>query len=216
MVTTTQALKFRYLLGESAFPRQKFSDVKQTAGNQENDGVASNGILTAMAWTQASSVAVWKADDFKRFDANIPLIKGHNGAITDLMFSPFHDQLLASSSEDGKCKLWMIPEGGLTSHVMNEDMALLGHSKKVLSVRWHNSVENLLATASIDNTIKIWDVNEGKAAFSFNFANFATSMQWKPDGKVLGTMIKGSQMAFFDPRAESSVWQQASHEGTKA
>jgi len=132
------------------------------------------------------------------------------------MFSPFHDQLLASSSEDGKCKIWMIPDGGLVSHVMKEDMALLGHSKKVLSLRWHNSVENLLASASIDNTIKIWDVNEGKAAYSFNFANSATSMQWKPDGKILGTMIKGSQMAFFDPRAESSVWQQASHEGTKA
>jgi hypothetical protein len=30
-----------------------------------------------MAWTQVSSIAVWKADGFKRFDANIPLIKGH-------------------------------------------------------------------------------------------------------------------------------------------
>ena len=77
MVTSTQALKFRYLLGESAYPRQKFSDVKQSSANQENDGVASNGILTAMAWTQVSSIAVWKADGFKRFDANIPLIKGH-------------------------------------------------------------------------------------------------------------------------------------------
>ena len=51
MVTSTQALRFRFLLGEPAFPRQKFSDVIQTTVNQENDGVASNGILTAMAWT---------------------------------------------------------------------------------------------------------------------------------------------------------------------
>lgn len=167
MVTATQALKFRYLQGEAAFPRQKFSDVKQTAGNQENDGVASNGLLTAMAWTQASSIAVFKADDFKRFDANIPLIKGHQGAITDLMFSPFHDQLLASASEDGKVKMWMIDEQGLTDHVKDEDMALSGHSKKVLGLRWHNSVENLIASSSIDNTIRVWDVNEGKNAHTF-------------------------------------------------
>jgi hypothetical protein len=51
MVQATQALKFRYLLGEAAYPLKKFQDVKQTAANQENDGVASNGVLTAMAWT---------------------------------------------------------------------------------------------------------------------------------------------------------------------
>jgi hypothetical protein len=38
-------------MGESAFPLKKFHSVQQTAGNQENDGIASNGILTAMAWT---------------------------------------------------------------------------------------------------------------------------------------------------------------------
>jgi coronin-1B/1C/6 len=107
---------------------------------------------------------VWNATDFKRFDANVPLIKGHQGAITDLMFSPFHNNLLASSSEDGKVKLWVIPEGGLTQHVKDEDMCLTGHTKKALSVRWHNSVENLIATSAIDNTVKIWDVSTGKTA----------------------------------------------------
>lgn len=77
MVQATQALKFRYLMGEAAYPLKKFQDVKQTSGNQENDGVASNSIFTAMAWTQTASIAVWNATDFKRFDANIPLIKGH-------------------------------------------------------------------------------------------------------------------------------------------
>lgn len=178
--------------------------------------MASNGKLTAMAWTQASSIAVWGANNFKRFDANIPLIKGHQGAITDLSFSPFHDQLLASASEDGKVKLWMIPEGGLTEHVKEDDMSLVGHSKKALSVRWHNSVENLLASSAIDNTVKVWDVSCGKAAFTFSFANCATSMQWNPKGNLLGVMIKGSVMSLFDPRNQESVLSQPSHAGTKS
>jgi WD40 repeat protein len=70
----------------------------------------------------------------------------------------------------------VIPEGGLNGHVKDEDMCLSGHTKKALSVRWHNSVENLIATAAIDNTVKIWDVTTGQAAHNFNFANFATSM----------------------------------------
>lgn len=58
-----------------------------------------------------------KAYDFKRLDANVPLIKGHNGAIMDFDFSPFNDNLLATASEDGTVKLWVIPEDGITTEV---------------------------------------------------------------------------------------------------
>ena len=109
------------------------------------------------------------------------MIKGHLGGITDLGFSPFYENLLASSSEDGKIKLWLIPEGGLTEHVKEEDMELLGHTKKALAIRWHHIVENLLASYSIDNTVKIWDVSSGKTAHTFHgLANCPTSMQWNP------------------------------------
>ena len=178
--------------------------------------MASNGILTAMAWTQASSIAVWGGTDFKRFDANIPLIKGHQGAVTDLMFSPFHNNLLASSSEDGKVKLWVIPDGGLTQHLKEEDMCLTGHSKKALSVRWHNSVENLMSTGANDNTVKIWDVSCGKMATNIPVSNAITSQQWSPKGNTLALMVKGSIMSLVDPRNAENAWQQPSHQGSKA
>jgi coronin-1B/1C/6 len=170
-----------------------------------------------MAWTNAASVAVWKTTDFRRFEVTLPLIKGHAGAITDLSFSPFHDHLLASASEDGKIQLWMIPEDGLTQHITQEDMALAGHSKKVMNIKWHNSVEGLLASSSIDNTVKVWDVNQGKCAYTFNFKSNSTSLQWNPKGNMLGTMIKGSIFSLFDPRAnEDSLLSQPSHASTKS
>ena len=74
--------KFRYLLGEKA-DAKKFENVTPSINNDQ-DGMASNGKLTAVAWSFASSIAVFGAYDFKRFDQQIPLIKGHTGAITDL------------------------------------------------------------------------------------------------------------------------------------
>jgi hypothetical protein len=62
------------------------------------------------------------------------LIKGHTGAITDVAFSPFVDQLLGSTSEDGTTKLWVIPEGGITEHVKEWDAELKGHTHKVLGL----------------------------------------------------------------------------------
>ena len=117
-----------------------------------------------MPWTQNASIACFSSYDFKRFDANIPLIKGHTGNITDLGFSPFHDNLLGSASEDGKIKLWVIPEGGLYEHVEEEDLELIVHTKKALCIRWHHIAENLLASYSIDNTVRIWDVSTGTSA----------------------------------------------------
>lgn len=141
----------------------------------------------------SSSVAVFSTYAFQRFDANIPLIKGHNGSITDLSFSPFHESLLATASEDGLVKLWVIPDGGLTEHVKEEDMELKGHSKKVLALRWHHIAENLMATYSFDNNVKIWDVSAGIASTTFaKLSNVPTAMQWSPNGKMLGMMLKGS------------------------
>lgn len=77
---------------------------------------------------------MFPAYDFKRFDNHILLVKGHTGSITDVGFSPFVEQLLASSSEDGTTKLWVIPEGGISDHVKEWDGELKGHTKKVLGL----------------------------------------------------------------------------------
>lgn len=41
--------------------------------------------------------------------SSFPLISGHSGAVTDFSFSPFHNRLLATGSEDNFVKLWRIP-----------------------------------------------------------------------------------------------------------
>ena len=151
--------KFRYLNGEIADPFNKFENV--TPGiNNDQDGMACNGKLTAVNWSFAASIAVFSTYDYKRFDQNIPLLKGHQGPITDLQWCPFQDKLLASSSDDSSIKLWIIEnEKGLTEHTTEFAMSFDDHIKKCKALQWHPIVENMLASYAEDNTVRIWDCN---------------------------------------------------------
>lgn len=115
-------------------------------------------MLTALAWNQVSTVAVFPAYKHQRFDKSVKLIKGHKGNVNDCAFSPFNDELLATASDDGSIKLWLVPSEGITDHVSQADADLSGHTKKVLGVAWHRSVENMLASHSGDLTLRIWDI----------------------------------------------------------
>jgi coronin-1B/1C/6 len=99
-----------------------------------------------------------RAYDFKRFEADLALIKGHAGPVTDIEFSPFNDFLLATASEDATIKMWIIPEEGIIKDVTECDAELRGHAKKVIFSKFHPSADTTLASAAADNTVRIWDV----------------------------------------------------------
>lgn len=87
-----------------------------------------------------------KAYEYKRLEADLPLIRGHAAPVIDFDFSPFNDNLLATASEDGTIKLWMIPEDGITSDVTESDGELRGHSKKLIFSKFHPSADYTLAS----------------------------------------------------------------------
>lgn len=86
------------------------------------------------------------------------MIKGHAGPVVDFEFSPFNDALLATASEDGSIKLWVIPDEGLTHDIKDWDAELRGHAKKLILTRFHPVADYTLASASADNTVRLWDV----------------------------------------------------------
>ena len=83
-----QAQRFKFLSGAPTWNQKSFQCADPHI-SQEQDAIASNGTFTALPWKANSSIAVFPAYDFKRFDNHIPLIKGHTGTITDVSFSPF-------------------------------------------------------------------------------------------------------------------------------
>jgi WD40 repeat protein len=94
-------------------------------------------------------------------------LTGHQGQITDLDFSPFHDNILATSSADSTLKLWVLPEDGLKESSAKFDANMEGHSRKVMQLKWHPSAEFTIASGSIDGCVKVWDVQKESATFSY-------------------------------------------------
>jgi len=113
-------------------------------------------------------LSVMKAYDFQRLEADLPLLKGHSGQVTDFEFSPFNDNLLSTSSEDGTIKLWLIPEEGVTKHITEWDGELKGHQKKVLLIKYHPCAENTLLSTAADNTVRIWDIENQSNSLTYS------------------------------------------------
>lgn len=196
-----------YMEGHSLFPAHEMRrfDSIQPATINDSEGICGNDKFTAFAWERKGCVAVLPSYDYKRLPFEFPMIKGHKGGITSMEFSPFQDRLLATGCEDGMVRCFVIDEGGIKADIMEADVELEEHARKVLAMNWHNSVENLMATSSVDKTVKVWDVNQADTAFSLNMDGAVTQMQWGPNGDVLGCMVKDTvELALIDPRDESS------------
>ena len=137
--------------------------------------------------------------------------------MTDCAFSPFNNNLLATTSEDGTSKLWLIPDEGIKQHVRDSDAELLGHTKKVMGCAWHRSADNILATHSADCSVRVWDVASQESTIEFpELGNIGTSMKWSPLGNKLAIVTKAADLYVFDPRVISSALKAKSHGGPKA
>jgi WD40 repeat protein len=162
-------------------------------------------------------MAVFPANSFRRFDQSLNLVKGHHGTVTDVQFSPFAQNLLASSSEDATVKFWVCPQEGYKENCNESDATLKGHVKKVLGIQWHKNAEGVIASHAADSTVRVWDVENLKSKIIHpDLPNFATAMQWSPKGDQLGVIVKGGELRIFDPRIPESVQKVRVHEGPRA
>jgi coronin-1B/1C/6 len=147
------------------------------------------------------------------------MIGGHKGPIMDLSFSPFHENVLGTASGDGSVKVWMIPDEGLTSNLTTSDCdaEMLGHTKKVMLMKWHPTAEFTIASASMDGTIKIWDVQNEACVFDYpNLASVPWAMDWNYDGSQLAAINKDKKMHVVDPRQLDTAMETQAHQGSKS
>lgn len=148
---------------------------------------------------------------------NTPLFKGHSGALQDLDFSPFHQNMLATASADATLRLWAMPQGSLTETVDKAEAVLNGHSKKVMLMKWHPSAEFAIGSASQAGGVRIWDVQLERTQFNYS-GNTAVpwSIAWNHNGSLMSLFTKEKKMHIIDPRQQAAVTVQDAHQGTKA
>jgi WD40 repeat protein len=145
----------------------------------------------------------------------VPLLTGHKGAVLDLDFSPFNDDMLATSSEDTKIHIWNIA-GGFEGHKSDVAQTLSGHTKKVGTIRWHPIANNIIASSATDYQVRVWDVETGKSVLRVDgHTAIIQSCEWNYDGSKLVSNAKDKQVRILDPRSQSIVSSCESHVGVK-
>lgn len=135
-----------------------------------------------------------------------------------MQFSPFYKNLLASCGDDGKVKLWVLPENGFGRGEKQEDCLLDDNAKKMHILDWHKITDNTLASAAFDNIVRVWDIEKQKVSLSFDIvdAQQITALRWGIDGKTLTTVDKKRQLVVNDVRGKDrALMAENVHGGTQ-
>lgn len=133
----------------------------QTFGNN----IAASGAFMAFNWEHTgSSLAVLPIDDCGRKSKTMPLLHGHTDTVTDLEFSPFHDGLLATASQDCLVKIWHIPEKGLDASLSDAECVFSHKQRRVETVGFHPTADCLLHSTAA-GCVTLWDITTQKEVF---------------------------------------------------
>lgn len=185
----------------------------QTYGNN----ICASAAFMAFNWEHVgSSMAVLPLDDCGRKSKTMPLLHAHSDTITDMEFSPFHDGLLLTGSQDSLVKIWHIPSEGLKESLSNPECTLSQKQRRVENVGFHPVADGLIHVAS-GHEIALWDLTKQKEAFvNKDHSEVIQSTSWKKDGKLLATSCKDKKVRIIDPRAPEAVLSVAnSHQNIK-
>jgi coronin-7 len=163
-----------------------------------------------------SSLAVLPIDDCGRKSKTMPLLHGHTDTVTDLDFSPFHDGILATGSQDCLVKIWHIPEGGLKESLHDAEATFSHRQKRVEIVGFHPTADMLLHSTS-SGTILLHDLTAEKEIFCNNeHPDTIQSLSWKQDGTLMATNSKDKKVRVVDARCNSPIVMSAdSHQSIK-
>mmetsp|Transcript_818 Transcript_818/g.1377 ORF Transcript_818/g.1377 Transcript_818/m.1377 type:complete len:923 (-) Transcript_818:153-2921(-) len=158
-------LKFRHMYGKEWTKDQTWYNLQPAIGSNDGPLLASSDTFWAMPWRGAGgAVFVSRLDRPEKADNVSPSVfSGHRGAVLSLAFSPFHEDLLATASEDSHVKVWRVPEDGKVDGIDGNDALAdyAGHTNSVRCCNFHPRTENMIATASLDSTVRLWDINSG-------------------------------------------------------
>jgi coronin-7 len=169
--------------------------------NYGNNIAASGKFMAFPIEHTGSSCAAFKLDDSGRKPKTMPVIHAHTDTITDLAFSPFHDNILATGSLDSMLKIWSIPEEeGLKESITNPECTFNHRQRRVENVGFH-PIANCLLYSTASTTVHFWDLMTEKEIFSNNdHDDVIQSLSFKADGTAFATNCKDKMVRIIDPR----------------
>lgn len=209
-------LRFRHVFG--GISTEKYEGVKPASIYSESCLIKGNSKFLAFSWAGSGggNLAVLRTDSPVKLSPDFPMIIGHTGAVLDVDFSPFCENLIATSSDDTTIKIWNLPEE-LKEDMVEPIATLKGHLKKVNLLAFNPIAEYILASAANDETIKIWNVQSpDEPIFTIKSSDNCVCMAWNMEGTLLLTAWKDKMIRIIDPRKQEIIKELPAHEGSKS
>lgn len=124
-----RASNFRHVFADQPKLDKCISNVKLTRSAWDSNFLAANSKYLAICWHSGGggTFAITDQKFVGKLDSDQPVCTSHSGAVLDLAFHPFNDNIIASSSEDCTAKIWSIPDGGLKENLTESVVTLRGH-----------------------------------------------------------------------------------------
>jgi len=217
MSRVVRASKYRHVFGTAAKKENTYDGIRPSRSAWDSNKVAASSKFIAIIWDASGGGAFSVLDVNKKGKlGTFPLVSGHTAEVLDIEFNPFNDNIVASVSEDCYCKIWHIPDGGLSAELTTPVQTLQGHKRKIGTLNFHPIANNVLATTANDSTVKIWDIETGQAKLDVGgHPDIIQSSCWDFYGKLYSTAAKDKKIRTLDPRANSIISEVEGHPGVR-
>lgn len=102
--------KFRHVYAQVHKKENCYDNIRITKNSWDSSFCVCNPKFVAIITEPAGGGAflVLPVGKTGRLDINQPLVTGHKGAVLDIAFNPFNDNIIASTSEDCVIRLWEV------------------------------------------------------------------------------------------------------------
>ncbi|XP_053370623.1 coronin-7-like isoform X3 [Clarias gariepinus] len=183
-------------------------NVRGSSLNSQGNQIKSSCSLLAFNTDQAGGgkVGLCSLDPGPEGKWTVTYIPCHADQVTDLDFSPFDDNLLATCSADETVKVWRVCDPGQEQPVSANTSLSPGEGRLELLL-FHPAAAGLLAVGS-SRGVQVWDTSRDKAlAVLEQHKEQVQSLAWKEDGSLLASSCKDKNLRIFDLRAQLTAVQ---------
>lgn len=201
--------RYRYLNAESDPPRNYFTYLPVgIVPNMEFNEICTNGKQFAfIGQGNPSQICFMNLDKPTRYPINgAPCIKDpHKSTVSYITYSPHNPNLLMSAGDDGKIRLWDVPD--VLKQDITEPRISLQMPKRVGLAKFSDAVRNLVLATCLTPEIAIWDLNKEKQIRSFQkqCPSIVQDSTFNSLSNAVYSVFKDGTVSVFDPRSEDPV-----------
>jgi WD40 repeat protein len=199
---------------------EMYFDLRVTPDSDNTRYIHCSRKYIALRWRDSDvagdSIAVLLYEDQGKHISFAPLFVTGQPDMTDFLWSPFNDDLIATASSDGTVKVFLVPEKGPRKR-MDKPLKVLDHRGRspcgVGSIAWNPVAEGILACGS-GNEIHVWDVNKGERKFVLEgIEENVVCIDWNWNGTHIAAAA-GNRVFVFDARSGSLITSFEAHKST--